>query len=349
MRKWMVLSSQRNQNYGRHDECEDVKVNDVTIGCGSSPADADESFKLAGAAATLLTKRSRRRRRLQTVNDPSQCNNVTNFFCWMSCREIPKAEEAASYVKEGYSLYCLDPTTLAKSGNSISEAVSKCDQGYHNDACMGTWQKTAPGVVAQELNIDVDAGADSTSAGAFCYGGTSMYMDGFHWTNPTCVIYLFPAWVLSTSQSLIGACFGTIFFGIALEGVILQRRRTVKSFPENSWKRNAVSTFLYGVQLTMGYFIMLVVMTYSGPLFMSVVFGLMIGHFVCNSKLCHAKQQSSNVLSGVVKSVGNDDERGSDCCSTAKAGECCTCPRESRVVSDPFVPEGSTPCCQNEI
>ena len=39
---------------------------------------------------------------------------------------------------------------------------------------------------------------------------------------------------------------------------------------------------LYGIQLTLGYLLMLVVMTFSGPLFVSVIFGLLGGHVLLN-------------------------------------------------------------------
>jgi hypothetical protein len=45
-----------------------------------------------------------------------------------------------------------------------------------------------------------------------------------------------------------------------------------------------MSTLFYGLQLTMGYFIMLVIMTYSGPLFVSTVGGMMIGHVIFNAQ-----------------------------------------------------------------
>lgn len=46
-----------------------------------------------------------------------------------------------------------------------------------------------------------------------------------------------------------------------------------------------MSTLIYGgVQLTIGYFLMLVVMTYSGPLFLCVVVGLVMGHAAFNAR-----------------------------------------------------------------
>jgi len=73
-------------------------------------------------------------------------------------------------------------------------------------------------------------------------------------------------------------CFGSILFGIALEWV-LYKRRTVYALPAG-YRRLILSALVYGVQLTMGYFIMLLVMTYSGPLFLSCISGMVSGHVI---------------------------------------------------------------------
>jgi hypothetical protein len=117
---------------------------------------------------------------------------------------------------------------------------------------------------------------------AYCYGGTSMYMDGFNWIGSTCVIYLFPQWVLSTPGKFALGCLGSILFGILLEYVLWKRRVVYTMSPGR--RRLVLSVLVYGLQLTMGYFIMLVIMTYSGPLFVSVVGGMMMGHAIFNAQ-----------------------------------------------------------------
>lgn len=229
-----------------------------------------------------------------------------------------------------------------------------------NEACVGSWQTTAEGVTAQQVRVDI---SQEDLEEPWCYGGTSMYMDGFQWIDTTCVIYLFPAWVLSAPGTLAAACIGTLAFGIALEGVIFARRRTVQSMT-SGWRQLGVSTLMYGVQLTMGYMLMLVVMTYSGPLFLCVVVGLMAGHFVFNSKLFKDKKvaEQSNKKTdgdccggtGGMESASSSD----DCCggtgrmdsASSSDDNCCgqKVSTDSRDIS-PCVPEGSTPCCQNTL
>jgi Ctr copper transporter family len=328
MRKAMVLSTASTRTFSASQDGESHS-DSMAIGCGVSSS--------IGSARHGITRINRRR--LEMVADASVCNNVTNFFCWMSCLDIPEASKAVGYITEGNSLYCLDPATLAKSGNRVSSAQEKCNSadgivgGAHNDACIGSWQPTAPGVPFQEVKLaDPSALVADT---AFCYGGTSMYMDGFHWTDPTCVIYLFPTWILNSARSLVGACVGTILFAIALEAVIWKRRSVIPAFPAG-WKRLGVSTLFYGVQLTMGYLLMLVVMIYSGPLFFSVIVGLMGGHALFNAGGIkpHKRKSSDEYIQREQDTDKNDNS--SDGLERS----------DSRGLQ---ASEGITPCCQNTV
>ena len=92
-----------------------------------------------------------------------------------------------------------------------------------------------------------------------------MYMDGFHWLDSTCVIYLFPSWVLSTPAKLAIAAVGTVVFGTVLEFVIFTRRQVMTKL-KPGFHRLTASALYYGLQLTLGYMIMLVIMTFSGDL-----------------------------------------------------------------------------------
>jgi hypothetical protein len=252
----------------------------------------------------------------------------------MSCLDIPSYQQAKGYLNEGYSLYCLDPGVFASSGNQVSKAVEPCNGQTHNSNCMGSWQPTAPGVDAAPVNLDAPL---SSGDEPFCYGGTSMYMDGFHWKNTVCIIFLFPRWILSTQGKLAGASVGTIAFGASLEKVIEQRRLVVTSL-KPGYRRLGVSALFYGLQLTMGYFLMLVVMTFSGPLFMCVILGLLSGHILFTAKdaLFAQKEKNEYNVAATEKIASSSDEEFPQCC----------CVDEK---DDAGVPEGSTPCCQNTL
>ena len=311
---------------------------DFSIGCSVSKDEVSDSFiQKVGEIAYP-------RRRMQHVDGPAACNNVTNFFCWYHCLDIPDYQKAASYVNDGYSLYCLDPAVLASSNNQVSQAVQPCADGFnHNSNCLGSWQPTAPGVHASTVEVNNTNSLDLQ----FCYGGTSMYMDGFHWQDTSCVIYLFPSWVLSTPGKVIAASFGSFVFGILVELIVSERRR-LASLHEAGYRRLLTSGLFYGIQLTMAYMLMLVIMTYSGPLFLSVVIGLVMGHLLFNAKDALWARKSPAAAYVTAESRKSDD--------TAEIGKAACCPRETcncpvepeSSLGDTDIPEGPTPCCQHD-
>jgi Ctr copper transporter family len=375
MRQAMVLKSQTKYTrvYGDDPNNNNEESQDnISIGCGFTVdnMEPDSTPLVTNMNAIIST-----RRRLTHVENAGACNNLTNFYCWMSCLDIPNANTAQAYVSENYGLYCLDPAVLAATGQ-VSKAVEPCNQAgitglAMNTNCLGMWQPQVPNVPPQQIVI-VNA-SSSIEDEPFCYGGTSMYMEGFQWLGSTCAIYLFPSLVLDSPGSLVLACFATIAFGMALEWVILRRRITVKQCAPGM-KRLVISAGFYAVQLTMGYAIMLVVMTYSIPLFVSVVAGIVGGHIMFSAPDALIRQGRSNkkeskehesdsdsvgpeggkhrVFHNVGSSKlggetfrlanGSDEQRLYD--STGeKAGS------DDSDGFDPEVPEGSTPCCQNQL
>ncbi|KAL7574133.1 hypothetical protein ACA910_014817 [Epithemia clementina (nom. ined.)] len=304
MKRHMSLASQSRRRSQQQEQQANNKNNDyhyystISIGCGSEghgledeEEEEDDDLFLRPKGLLSSSQQRHSRRRLQHVQNADACNNSTNFFCWMSCLDIPNAKNIHGYLTEGYSLYCMDPAIYAGSGNQVSPAVEPCANGkVHNANCMGVWAITAPNVPGYDLpDPQQQAGNDTTSSYnnevQFCYGGTSMYMDGFHWTDTTCVIYLFPDWVLTSQGKLAAAGIGTIVFASALELIIHLRRRTMLSLlPCPGYRRLTVSALFYGLQITMGYMLMLVIMTYSGVLFFCTIVGLVSGHVLFNSK-----------------------------------------------------------------
>lgn len=156
-----------------------------------------------------------------------------------------------------------------------------------NVACGNYWHATVDGV-STYTNLyaggdNDDGNSTSTAPLQYCYGKTGMYMQGFEWEATTCIVFLFGSWVISTRAALFGACMGTILLGMLVEAIIYQRRNVMgKIYPKGSKKKMILSAVLYGTQLTFSYVVMLLVMTYSIPIFMSVILGLVSGHVVFN-------------------------------------------------------------------
>eukprot|EP01082_Thalassiosira_pseudonana_P012323 g11060.t1 g11060 contig48:59168-61539(+) len=309
-----VLPTFQLENYKAHVPSSPVD------GCGTTTFDSLSVDGLVVDTHSSPLAQTQRRRRLQHVNSPADCNNQTNFFCWHQCLDIPNEEHIMDYLRDGFSLYCLDPALLVSSGNSIAEASEPCKNGYtHNSNCLGSWQEKDMNAEAYEFPYYV---AEAEEANypmpdmdeQYCYGGTSMYMDGFNWIGSACVIYLFPQWVLSTPGKFALGCIGSILFGVLLESV-LWKRRSIYSL-EPGMRRLILSALVYGLQLTMGYFIMLVIMTYSGPLFVSTIGGMMAGHVLFNAQDSLVKMW----LKRKIQSEKEEEEALGACCCDGDYG-----------------------------
>jgi len=371
--KALVIPTSTTYNAKYGDVLPDLEVDSNKVHVPTSPVDGCGTTMFESSPPSSYARTNRRR--LQHVNSPANCNNVTEFFCWHQCINIPNPDYVKDYVRDGYSLYCLDPSIMVSTDNSIPEATDPCKGGYaHNSNCVGSWQSTDKSVsgyefpgLKQELATQAANYPVPEEIGEqYCYGGTSMFMDGFHWLDTTCVILLFPSWVLSTPFKFGLACLGAILFGIALE-LVLYKRRSVYALPAG-FRRLALSALVYGVQLTMGYFIMLLVMTYSGPLFVSCVTGMVIGHVFFNAQdalVKFVKEEKNNEptprdsseltsyqngstsggLTSYQRGANNDDvlENGGSCCDNERETLAAT---ERTTLKKSVRPSGATPCCQ---
>jgi hypothetical protein len=159
----------------------------------------------------------------------------------------------------------------------------------------------------------------------YCYGGTTMYMNGFVWEDANCIIYLFHDWVISSRGLLVLACIGTALLGVFLETLVWIRRKylspkaLISSKAKGSLYRKIIPTALgYAIQLLFGYFLMLIVMTYSGPLVISVIVGLVSGHIIFQWHDVRAVKGGTLAIADSTRSLSlseEDDCRGfTPCC-----------------------------------
>lgn len=118
-----------------------------------------------------------------------------------------------------------------------------------------------------------------------------MYMDAFKVASARstngCVLLLFKEWELDTKAKMVIACIGVFFLGMFTDVVIQTRRRLGDLVPDGI-VGNLLLGLAYGVQLTLGYFVMLIVMIYSVELFLCVIFG-----FVCSHTLFYARNKAA--------------------------------------------------------
>ena len=191
-----------------------------------------------------------------------------------------------------------------------------------DSSCVPQWHSTVSGVYPLLTNASSPSDTIHTK---YCYGGTTMYMNGFVWEDTNCVIYLFRSWVITSRGFLVLACIGTVLLGILLESLVWVRRKYL--LPKSSARHIAphasvvrkimIPVLCYGIQLLFGYLLMLIVMTYSGPLVISVIMGLVLGNviFLWRDSFILNRGTSESTSIHSLSLVKEDDHRGfTPCC-----------------------------------
>lgn len=119
-------------------------------------------------------------------------------------------------------------------------------------------------------------------AGAGLGTGTTMSHEGFGVPGAPrteCVVFLFESWVLDTPGKYVAATLGTVALSFADVGVRRARESLVPRLVGPRYRRVSVEFFAYALERALDFILMLVVMTFSVPLFFAVVVGLSVGHF----------------------------------------------------------------------
>jgi hypothetical protein len=109
----------------------------------------------------------------------------------------------------------------------------------------------------------------------FMQGFTSMKAPAGNDDVVDCVNLLFESWTLDSRVKFGFACVGVFLLAALTQAVPLLRRACLR-LPESHLRALAL-TFLFGADKTVGYFVMLVAMTYSSELFAMICLGLTAG------------------------------------------------------------------------
>jgi hypothetical protein len=177
--------------------------------------------------------------------------------CWMQC--MPTAGLPC-----GMDAVCVDVTT-----NEVVPGNEMCPTGTANCA------------LKCEMTPE--------NATGFCMGsGQSMDMIGFQVTGgnskPPCFNLLFTTWTLSSEAKFAAGCIGTFALGMIIQLLTQYRTHVAKSKTGGVYNK-LFSVFLYGLQVVLSYFLMLIAMTYSAELFAMVIVGLTVGYGLVNLDL----------------------------------------------------------------
>ena len=149
--------------------------------------------------------------------------------------------------------------------------------GMDMPGCTSLSPTPAPAPTMAGMSTVSPSGAAAVAGASFgCSHAYPMFMGGFGGLtqNGACTLYLFPGAQLDTTPKFVLAWIGTAMLGALLEAVPCIRRRVLGA----GALHRAVDASLYAAQVTVGYLVMLVAMTYSAPLFVAIVVGFVGGH-----------------------------------------------------------------------
>jgi copper chaperone CopZ len=134
-----------------------------------------------------------------------------------------------------------------------------------------------------------DASRDDDDA-PYCTGsGTNMMMNGFVWVpkgNNPCLVLFFKSWLIDNDLKLALSMIGVFLLGVS-NAFANQYRDYVwrlRSDRKEEILSQAIHTSLGALQLSIGYFLMLVAMTYVFIYFAAAVVGLALGQVLVASR-----------------------------------------------------------------
>ena len=255
-------------------------VDYVSVACDGLPTTSDEE------SSGLPLRR--------ILADDGSCAEGT-IYCWLSCQPIPAGCDASTAVCQDSGTDKIWPDDFGANGGEA-----------HCDSCS----PACPAVPNESSNGQCNSNIPPTT----------MFMDGFSSgtdSNEPCVAFFFESWSLKSPELVFAACLFTIFLGMSIELCAKLRRKVRRARGESLRRGSAMSTaltlLLYAFQVTAGYLLMLVSMTYHVPLFFSVVIGLTLGHAVFS---IYSSDGGGKITSGTTaccaEARNDDDDQSSD-------------------------------------
>lgn len=232
------------------------------------------------------------------------------MFCWMQCMPYSEvlnpasceAKDSIFHPGTKHSLQCATPEGIRYKGGMCTDCGLMC--------------------LAEEAKKNSTGGALLGYDESFCSGLPSvMYMNGFSLDfskreNDACIVFLFSGWEANNFFKYWVVVFFSFALGVIVEYVVYIRRTfqntgqlylrpskflkslnhrdspgsettfltdtTMLNVDSRSYKVKFM--LLHVLQVVVGYFAMLIAMTYSTVLFTSVVLGICCGHLMFNYK-----------------------------------------------------------------
>ena len=216
-------------------------------------------------------------RRFLAMTNPVSCGE-NEISCWMQCMKVDADVEATCGAANAV---CATPD-----GVPHDQMCKTCTPQCLAPPPSPPAPPAPPGGYPSPPPV-------ATAPKPFCHGGvqaTDMHMQGFvaklGEAEPSgCVILLFEPWVLDSALAFAFGVLGIFALGFLTEGLTFLRREHLAKaalLRTRPMTFRFVMAFIFTVQVTLGYFLMLAAMTYQAELFVAVMLGLGIGHLTFN-------------------------------------------------------------------
>lgn len=132
----------------------------------------------------------------------------------------------------------------------------------------------------------MDMGMGTPAADGFCKGAGTVMMNGFQASKGGyCILFLFKGGNVDTETKYAFALLGTMCLGIVTElfrsaRALVAQRRIYGTANLSTLTLDLLQCFLFAVQMMVAYWLMLLVMLYEYVIFIFILLGLAIGHYL---------------------------------------------------------------------
>ncbi|CAF2522986.1 unnamed protein product [Rotaria sp. Silwood2] len=131
-----------------------------------------------------------------------------------------------------------------------------------------------------------------------------------------CIVFLFHGWNVNNHVKYAVMIVGIFCMGLLNGALAYIRHRLNENTRENSslLLNQIYLALVYGIQIVLAYWIMLLVMTYESGSFISLIFGLVIGYFIFG--YIQAKNRLSKNKVSLANETYENQFNSTPCCQT---------------------------------
>ncbi|CAF3172105.1 unnamed protein product [Rotaria sp. Silwood2] len=129
-----------------------------------------------------------------------------------------------------------------------------------------------------------------------------------------CILFLFRGWNVNNHIKYAFMIIGVFGMGLLNGALNYIRHRLNENYREDSslLLNQIYLSLIYGIQVVLAYWIMLLVMTYESGIFISVIFGLVIGYFIFG--YIQAKNRLSKNNVSLTNAIYDNQDSHIPCC-----------------------------------